>query len=227
MKHIWSLDGTAPGPGPTLTPDLRDRYGTLSHDPGLEYVVATDRVNLIGPIVASQPGLTLRRIQHHPWRLHDTELGVSDDGWISGDERQPRCRRDVRVLRPGDDARAAHRRRQPRRASAPSRRPERTSPCASVRSRSTSSTRRPSLTRPGSSASSCRTARCARVHGDDRAATRRAGARRPDGAAERLRLQRVARARRAGRLLVQRQAADEQREAHARDQPCARQGSSA
>jgi len=89
VNHIWSLDGSAPGPGPTLTPDLRDRYGTLSHDPGLEYVVATDRVNLIGPIVASQPGLTLRRIQHHPWRLHDTELGVSDDGWISGSSDNP------------------------------------------------------------------------------------------------------------------------------------------
>jgi hypothetical protein len=72
-----------------LTPDLRDRYGTLSHDPGLGYVVATDRVNLIGPIVARKPGLTLRRIDHHPWRLHDTELGVSDDGWISGGSETP------------------------------------------------------------------------------------------------------------------------------------------
>ena len=89
VKHVWSLDGSAPGPGPTLTPDLRDRYGTLSHDPGLEYVVATDRVNLIGPVVAARRGLTVRRIEHHPWRLHDTELGVSDDGWISGTSDNP------------------------------------------------------------------------------------------------------------------------------------------
>ncbi len=89
VKHIWSLDGSAPGPGPTLTPDLRDRYGTLSHDPGLQYVVATDRVNLIGPVVAARRGLTVRRIEHHPWRLHDTELGVSDDGWISGTSDNP------------------------------------------------------------------------------------------------------------------------------------------
>ena len=89
VKHIWSLDGSAPGPGPTLTPDLRDRYGTLSHDPGLPYVVATDRVNLIGPVVAARRGLTVRRIEHHPWRLHDSAYGVSDDGWISGTSDHP------------------------------------------------------------------------------------------------------------------------------------------
>ena len=83
VKNIWSLDGSAPGPGPTLTPDLSDRFGTLSHDPGLPYVVATDRVNLIGPIVAARRGLTLRRIEHHPWRLHDAAYGVADDGWIT------------------------------------------------------------------------------------------------------------------------------------------------
>jgi hypothetical protein len=89
VKHIWSLDGTAPGPGHSLTPDLRDRYGTLSHDPGLQYVVATERVNLIGPVVASKRGLTLRRIEHHPWRLHDAAYGVSEDGWISGSSESP------------------------------------------------------------------------------------------------------------------------------------------
>ena len=77
VKHIWSLDGSAPGPGPTLTPDLRDRYGTLSHDPGLQYVVATDRVNLIGPVVAPRRGLTVRKIEQHPWRLHDSRATAS------------------------------------------------------------------------------------------------------------------------------------------------------
>lgn len=83
VKNIWSLDGSAPGPGPTLTPDLVDRYGTLSHDPGLPYVISTDRVNLIGQVVEQHPGLTLRKTPH-PWRLHEASYGVSDDGWISG-----------------------------------------------------------------------------------------------------------------------------------------------
>ena len=89
VKNIWSLDGSAPGPGPTLTPDLSDRYGTLTHDPRLPYVVTTDRVNLIGRVVAREPGLTVRRIEHHPWRLHDAAYGVSDDGWISGSKGIP------------------------------------------------------------------------------------------------------------------------------------------
>jgi hypothetical protein len=89
VKNIWSLDGTAPGPGPTFTPDLRDRYGTLTHDPHLRYVVATDRVILVGPTVATQPGLTLRRIDHHPWRLHQASYGVSDDGWITATRESP------------------------------------------------------------------------------------------------------------------------------------------
>ena len=84
VHNVWSLDGSAPGPGPTLTPDLRDRNGTLSHDPGLRFVVASDRVNLAAPAVARRRGVTLRELTSHPWRLRDAEYGVSDDGWISG-----------------------------------------------------------------------------------------------------------------------------------------------
>jgi hypothetical protein len=89
VKNVWSLDGTAPGPGPTLTPDLKDRYGTLTHDPQLRYVVSTDRVILVGPTVAARRGLTLWRIDHHPWRLHEASYGVSDDGWITGTKDDP------------------------------------------------------------------------------------------------------------------------------------------
>jgi hypothetical protein len=89
VKNIWSLDGTAPGPGGTVTPDLLDRRGLLSSDPGLPYVVATDRVNVIGTVVTSRPGLTLRRINHHPWAMGEASYGVSDDGWISGSGETP------------------------------------------------------------------------------------------------------------------------------------------
>jgi hypothetical protein len=89
VKNIWSIDGSAPGPGPVETPDLTNRYGALSDDPGLPYVVATPTVNMIGPVVASRPGLTLRRIERHPWRLQEAAYGVSDDGWISGTNENP------------------------------------------------------------------------------------------------------------------------------------------
>jgi len=83
VKNIWSLDGSAPGPGGTLTPDLANADGTLRSDPDLDYVVATDGLVFVGPVVARQPGVTLRRIEHHPWALREAIYGVSDDGWIT------------------------------------------------------------------------------------------------------------------------------------------------
>jgi hypothetical protein len=88
VKHVWSLDGTAPGPGPTLTPDLHSRRGILSHDADLPYVVTTDRVELVGSVVARRPGLTLLSVAH-PWALHEASYGVSSDGWITGTSEEP------------------------------------------------------------------------------------------------------------------------------------------
>ena len=36
VRRVWSLDGTAPGPGPVLTPDLIATDGRLADDPGYE-----------------------------------------------------------------------------------------------------------------------------------------------------------------------------------------------
>jgi len=83
IAHVYSLDGTAPGPGPTLTPDLVTARGVLSHDPDLPYVVSTDRVVLVGDTIDHRPNLTVRRTPH-PWALHEAAYGVSDDGWITG-----------------------------------------------------------------------------------------------------------------------------------------------
>ena len=66
VKNVWSLDGSAPGPGPGRHARPGRPHGTLHDDPGLPYVLATDRVNLVGPIVATRPGLTLRRIDRAP-----------------------------------------------------------------------------------------------------------------------------------------------------------------
>jgi hypothetical protein len=88
VVHVWSLDGTAPGPGPTLTPDLRTATGTLSHDPGLPFVISTDRVILVGDVVDRRTGLTIRRVTH-PWALHEAAYAVSVDGWITGSSDDP------------------------------------------------------------------------------------------------------------------------------------------
>ena len=88
VKHVWSLDGTAPGPGPTLTPDLHTRRGMLSSDAGQPFVLTTDRVDLVGAVVASRPGLKLRHAVH-PLALREASYGISSDGWIQGTSDQP------------------------------------------------------------------------------------------------------------------------------------------
>ncbi len=103
LKNIWSLDGSAPGPGGTLTPDLATRYGTLTSDPGFDYALTTNDVDLVGPVVARRPGVTLRRIVHHPWALRQSVYGVSNDGWISAPRSDGHSRRPLRLLRPRTD----------------------------------------------------------------------------------------------------------------------------
>ena len=43
IEKVWSVDGTGPGPGDTLTPDLQDVDGTLWPDPETDYVARDER----------------------------------------------------------------------------------------------------------------------------------------------------------------------------------------
>jgi hypothetical protein len=84
IEHIWTLDGTAPGPGPTLTPDLAAPDGTLRFDPGTDYVLTDNGVRMIGTTIETQGSLSLVRIAH-PWRLKDSYYGRESDAWIGND----------------------------------------------------------------------------------------------------------------------------------------------
>ena len=55
LKHVWSLDGTAPGPGPVLTPDLVATDGRLAPDPGARYVLAERGVDVDGSSSGDRP----------------------------------------------------------------------------------------------------------------------------------------------------------------------------
>ena len=81
LKHVWSLDGTAPQPGPTLTPDLGAKDGSLVPDPGVRYVVAEEGINLNGAVLERRGGWTLYRISP-PLRLADATTGVYVDRWM-------------------------------------------------------------------------------------------------------------------------------------------------
>jgi len=80
IKQVWSLDGTAPGPGPTITPNLTSRYGTLG-DPGYNFVLAERSIDLVGKVLDEKGGWRLYRIEH-PLRLRSSEAGLYSDGWV-------------------------------------------------------------------------------------------------------------------------------------------------
>jgi len=86
IDHVYSLDGTAPGPGPTLTPNVDSKFGELSSFTGDPYTLADSGVDLQAPTVATAPPYTNLRLFSTPtdWRLKDAVQGVDSDGWAGG-----------------------------------------------------------------------------------------------------------------------------------------------
>jgi hypothetical protein len=85
IVQVWSVEGSAPGPGPTQTPDLANPDGTLTPAPGTPYVLEVNGVDLQGETVArgGPNGPDLVRIGD-TFRLRSNVVGVFSDGWMSG-----------------------------------------------------------------------------------------------------------------------------------------------
>jgi hypothetical protein len=88
VGRVWSLDGTAPGPGPTLTPDPELPNGALSHDPHYPYVVEEPNMNVVGKLVTTHDHVAGGAVQKWrlvkvspPLRLRDFVTGQYADGW--------------------------------------------------------------------------------------------------------------------------------------------------
>jgi hypothetical protein len=89
LRYVWSIDGSAKGPGPTLSPDLLAPDGSITSAPDIRYVVVDEGINLVGDIVGRKGhgsgGLTkfwrVYRI-HPPLRLAESTTGIYDDGWM-------------------------------------------------------------------------------------------------------------------------------------------------
>jgi len=88
IGRVWSLDGTAPGPGPTLTPDPSLPEGALSHDPGYPYVVEEGGINVVGSVIATHEHVAGGALQKWrlvkivpPLRLRSFVTGLYADGW--------------------------------------------------------------------------------------------------------------------------------------------------
>ncbi len=90
IVKVWSVDGTGPGPGDTLTPDLVDVDGTLFPDPKTDFVLATNGVRVVGEEVAENEAAnaTLVRLDG-PIRLKSNATGIAADGWAVGFSPDP------------------------------------------------------------------------------------------------------------------------------------------
>jgi hypothetical protein len=84
LKQVWALDATAPGPGPTTSPDLAGLDGRLFPDPGYEWVVANSEIELVGNPSEPIGGWRLWHLAL-PLRLRSAVTGVDSDGWMGAE----------------------------------------------------------------------------------------------------------------------------------------------
>ncbi|HSL63021.1 MAG TPA: hypothetical protein VK874_00050 [Gaiellaceae bacterium] len=82
ISKVWSIDGSAPGPGRTVTPDLASTEGELVPDPQVPYVVADPGIEVVGRVVAAEGPWRLFRVAP-PLRLVYSTTGLFADGWMS------------------------------------------------------------------------------------------------------------------------------------------------
>jgi len=88
VQHVWSFDGTAPGPGPTVVPDVVTPGGRLEPGAGVEYMVADAGISPVGRVIARKihrggRGARLWRLVRiaPPLRVSQTVEGIYPDGW--------------------------------------------------------------------------------------------------------------------------------------------------
>ena len=83
ISDVWSVDASAPGPGPTTTPNYRDLTGAVDPQLPIDWIVATPGVDPAGELRETVGGLRLFHV-HRPIRIADAEGGISTDAaWMS------------------------------------------------------------------------------------------------------------------------------------------------
>ncbi len=84
IHYVWSVDASAPGPGPVRTPNYLDTTGAVDPQIPVQWVVAGVGVDPVGQLKETVDNLRLYRVRH-PIRIASAEGGVSTDGanWMS------------------------------------------------------------------------------------------------------------------------------------------------
>ena len=83
LKYTWSLDGTAPGPGDTVTPNISTNQGQLQQQRGeVKYVLLdSDLLGVLGRTKSKLGPWRLVQIDY-PVRLTHATTGFYVDGWM-------------------------------------------------------------------------------------------------------------------------------------------------
>ena len=82
IQYVWSVDGTAPGPGPVRTPNYLGTDGAIDPQLPIDWIVAAPGVDPIGKLEEDVGGLRLYRVAH-PITIADAEGGISTDAsWM-------------------------------------------------------------------------------------------------------------------------------------------------
>ena len=100
---MWSLDGTAPGPGPILTPDLEAIDGTLTPSPDDRLRARGERRPAPGTRRRAPKNAVLYRVDGGPLKLKERVIGRTTDGWIVGTSEDQVARAVVHPLRRQSD----------------------------------------------------------------------------------------------------------------------------
>ncbi|MBA3333739.1 MAG: hypothetical protein H0U30_07105 [Actinobacteria bacterium] len=87
VKKVWSTDGTAPGPGAILTPDLASADGTLTPSPETDYALTLNGVELQAPVVKRLGPYVLYDVDREALKLASGVNGIDRDGWIADTDR--------------------------------------------------------------------------------------------------------------------------------------------
>jgi hypothetical protein len=83
LQYVWSVDATAPTPGPSTTPNYLGTDGAVDPQIPVDWIVASPGVNPVGDLRETAGGLRLYHVSH-PIRIADAEGNVSTDAnWMS------------------------------------------------------------------------------------------------------------------------------------------------
>jgi hypothetical protein len=81
LRKVWSVDGTGPDPGPTLTPNLVSPDGRLSPAPDTAYLLLVNGVDARGRLIDRVGGYAVVRPDGGLLRLRSSQSGIYPDGW--------------------------------------------------------------------------------------------------------------------------------------------------